>query len=210
MPRPLRLQDAGYIHHVISRGNDGQTLFKSTEDFQEYISLLERTRRNYPLKIYNYCLMDNHVHLLVEPQKEGSLSKVMQIVSKEYAKYFNKKYNRRGHVFEGRFKSFIVQQERYFFTCSRYIDLNPVKAGLTTDPTQHKWTGYAQLAGGGKSILKLDTHELYSNLGTQAREREIAYRALVLNYQGEEVDLMEHRGSIIGDKEFKKRIRGKG
>ena len=93
----------------------GKLCFKSAEDFSKYINLLETSRKTYPLHIYNYCLMDNHLHLLVEPQADGNLSKVMEEVTKGYAKYFNKKYERTGHVFEGRFKSFLVQADRYFF-----------------------------------------------------------------------------------------------
>ncbi len=207
MPRAPRLHDAGLLHHVISRGNDRQPLFKTSADFQKYIDLLSQARRQYPVKIYNYVLMDNHVHLLIEPQKEGNLSKFMEYVTKEYAKYFNKTYDRMGHVFQGRFKSFVVQHERYFFSCSRYIDLHPVKEKLVLHPHQYQWSGHGALAAGKPSPLTLDVHSLYGNLGATTHERQIAYRGLVTASMGEDLDLLDKRVCVLGDKEFKKKMK---
>ena len=207
MPRAPRLQDAGFVHHVVSRGNDRQVLFKSSKDYQRYLFYLDGSRKRYPLKIYNYVLMDNHIHLLVEPKEDGSLSKVMEDTSKAYAKYFNKRYGRVGHVFQGRFKSFLVQMERYFFACTRYIDLNPVKAGLVSEPKDYKWSGYSTLAAGRKGHIKLDDSEVYLSLGNSCFERQIAYKTLVRSYQGEELDLLNRRTGILGDREFKKRLK---
>jgi len=151
--------------------------------------------------------MDNHIHLLVEPKADGSLSKVMEDTSKAYAKYFNKKYGRVGHVFQGRFKSFLVQQERYFFACSRYIDLNPVKAGLVSEPKDYSWSGYSDLITGKSGNIKLDESEVYLSLGKSGFERQIAYRTLVMSYQGEELDLLNKRAGVLGDKEFKQRFK---
>jgi len=209
MPRPYRIQDAGYLHHVICRGNDRQTLFKTSKDFRAYLDFLEHARKIYPLKVYNYCLMDNHVHLLLEPTEEGSLSKVMESVSKNYAKYFNKKYGHVGHAFQGRFKSFIVQRERYFFACSRYIDLNPVKAAMVKDPREYPWSGFSTLAYGKSGFIRLDVINLYRGLGVNARERQIAYKALVLNYQGEDLNLLDKRAGALGDREFKRTFRNR-
>ena len=207
MPRALRIQDAGYLHHVICRGNDRQAIFKSDHDFQKYLYLLEEARNLYPIHIYNFCLMDNHVHLIVEPLVEGGLSKAMEHISKQYAKYFNKKYNHVGHVFQGRFKSFLIQVERYFFACSRYVDLNPVKSGMVADPKDYRWSGYKTLAFGKDSGVKLDTHDLLRDLAAHRQEREIAYRALVLNQQGEDLNLMERRAGILGDADFKEKVK---
>lgn len=206
MPRRPRIQDAGYVHHVICRGNDRQPIFKSSQDYQKYLEIVNLTFKLYPLKIYNYVLMDNHLHLLVEPVNEGNLSKAMEYLSKAYAKYFNKTYDHVGHVFQARFKSFLIQTERYFFTCLRYIDLNPVKAGMVTDPKNYKWGGYKTLGLGQISGVDLTQHELYQNLGTTPEERQIAYRAIVLNSQMEEIDLLNKRAGVLGDKEFKEKF----
>jgi putative transposase len=207
MPRPPRIQDSGYVHHVISIGNDRQNLFSSPQDFSKYIDLIQQARLLHPVLIYNFVLMDNHVHLLLEPTQDGSLSKFMEFVSKGYAKYFNKTYGREGHVFQGRFKSFLIQEQKYFFACSRYIDLNPVKVGKAADPKDYLWSGYKALGWGGAVQLKLDRHVLYSNLGVSDGERQIVYRALVNNTPTEEIDLMEKRAGILGDREFKDKVK---
>jgi putative transposase len=206
MPRAPRYQDAGYVHHVICRGNDRQILFKSPKDFRVYLDLLKEARRLYPLHVYNYVLMDNHIHLLVEPLQEGSLSKVMEHVSKHYAKYFNATYGHVGHVFQGRFKSFLIEETRYYFACSRYIDINPLKAGMVRMPQDYRWSGFAKLAHGKEGEFKLDLHELYQELGRTEQERQIGYRAIVLNYQGEELDLLNQRQGILGESDFKSKI----
>ena len=197
MPRPLRIQEAGYVHHVVCRGNDRQEIFKYHEDFLKYFELIKEARQQFPVYIYNYVLMNNHVHLLIEPGEDGSLSRFMEYVSKGYAKYFNKKHDHIGHVFQGRFKSFLIQTERYFFTCSRYIDLNPVKAALTHNPAKYQWSGYRDLALGKVGELKVDMHDIYRDLGRTAKERQAAYRTLVQFHQGEELDLLNRRAGDI-------------
>ncbi|MCD4780563.1 MAG: transposase [Candidatus Omnitrophica bacterium] len=209
MPRPLRLQDAGYIHHVICRGNDRKTIFKSQNDFKTYLGLINEARRLYPIYLYNYVLMDKHTHLLLEPKQDGSLSKFMEYISKGYAKYFNKKYDHVGHVFQGRFKSFIVQKEKYFFACTRYIDMNPVRARLVNDPSEYNWSCYNVLSKGKRAEIQIDRHDIYKELGRNNTERQIAYRALIISSQGDELDLLNKRAGILGDADFKSRIKRK-
>lgn len=209
MPRPFRIQDAGYVHHVICRGNDRQVLFKTTHDFLKYFDLIQEAKKLYPIEIYNFALMDNHIHLLLEPTTEGNLSKFMEHISKNYAKYFNKSYNHTGHVFQGRFKSFLVQEERYFLACSRYIDLNPVRANIVSDPKDYAWSGYNFVGQGREVGIKLDLHELYLRLGANSQERQIAYRALVLNTYGEELNLLDRRVCVLGSKEFKSALKAR-
>lgn len=209
MPRALRIQDAGYLHHITCRGNNKRILFAQQKDFSTYVDLLNHAKKVFPLKIYNYCLMDNHIHLLVEPMEDGALSKVMEYVTKAYAKYFNREYTHTGHVFEGRFKSFLIEEKGYYFACSRYIDLNPIKAQMVKEPQDYKWSGYAQMALGKKGVLKVDLHELYEELGKNANERQIVYKALVLTGQAEDLDLLNSRAGILGSREFKKLMREK-
>jgi len=207
MPRPLRIQSAGYVHHVISRGNDRQILFFTDGDFNTYLNLLKKAQKEYPIKIYNYVLMKNHIHLLVEPTEDGSLAKVMEYVTKGYAKHYNKMYDHVGHVFQGRYKSFLVQTEKYFFACSRYIDLNPVKAQLALRPEGYWWGAHQTLGHGQEGPLAIDFHDLYKSLGNNDMERQIAYRAWVNNYHGEELDLLNKRAGILGDSDFKETIK---
>ena len=210
MPRSARVQEEGYLHHVVCCGNNGQDLFPSKEDYLKYVTLLKEARRQFPLKVYNFALVSNHLHLLVEPKQEGSLSSLMQIVTKEYAKYFNKKYDRQGHVFQGRFKSFLLQPQPFFFTSSRHIDFDAVNAKIVSDPKDYPWSGYAALAFGKECPIRLDEHELYHNLGKNPAERQVSYRALVVHFPGETIDFMDRRADIMGDVKFKRQVRGSG
>ena len=203
MPRAHRLLKAGYLHHIIAKGNNRHPLFKSAADFTKYIDLILEARKQYPIKIYNYCLMDHYVHFLMEPQRDNSLPKLLQHVARSYAWYYNQKQKHAGHVFEGRYKSFLVQKERYFFSCSRYIDLNPVQSGLAGDPSQYPWSGYATLAFGNEGLIQLDFHELYMNLGESAQERQAGYRALVFNHNDDDLNLINRRSVVLGDRTFK-------
>lgn len=198
MPRPLRIQDAGCLHHVISRGNDRQNLFNSQIDYQTYLELIQESQKLFPVKIYNYVLMSNHIHMLIEPLAEGSLSRFMEHLSKSYAKYFNKTNNRVGHVFQGRFKSFLVEGSHYFLHCSRYIDFNPVKCGGVASPSEYFWSGYNWLAFGKKNLIHLDVHPVYEELGKTPEERQIAYRAIVLNTpEPKNFDLLNRRVCVL-------------
>lgn len=212
MPRPKRIQSAGFLHHVTARGNDKQEIFLNPQDYQRYLKTFQSASREYGLKTYNFCLMKNHVHFLVEPTKDRALTLVMACVQNAYAKYFNEKYKRVGHVWQGRYKSFLVQSEKYFMACSRYIDLNPVKAGIKSDPKDYTWSGYQALAWGKKKSVLLgdgfyfdiEEHPVYLELGKDAAARQNAYRVLVASSHWEELDLINRRTYILGDKEFKK------
>jgi len=209
MPRALRLQEAGFVHHVTNRGNDGQVIFRESSDYKQFLTLVEESRQLFPVFLYNYMIMDNHFHLLLEPKEEGALSKFMEYVSKGYAKYFNKKYERQGHVFIGRFKSFTIQSEKYFFTSSCYIDSNPVKANIVNKPEDYAWSGYRALGKGQKGQVALDLHDIYLSLGNSDMERQIAYRAFVGNYQGVIIDFYKRRAGTLGDPEFKRQIKSR-
>jgi len=179
MPRSPRIHAAEVVHHVIMRGNNKQDIFRERFDFLKFGQLLQDSTLTHPLALYNYALMTNHIHLLVETKKDGSLSKALRETTREYAKYFNKKYDHVGHVFQGRFKSFVIDKERYFFLCSRYIDLNPVKAGLVNEPEKYPWSGCQTLAFGRKSSISLDYHPLYEGLGNTPEERQLSYQSIV-------------------------------
>jgi len=210
MPRAQRLNQAGLLHHVISKGNAGLELFKDREDHLKYLSLLQEAIAQFPLYLYNYLLLGSTVHLLVETRQDGSLSKAMEFVTREYAKYFNMKYNSAGHVFQGRFKSFTVQDEEFYFACSRYIDNNPVKNNVVSNATAYEWSGYNALAQGKKGPIELDIHDLYKKLGGTDQERQLVYRTLVLQKFGPELDLDNRKAGILGTKEFKKKVKAGG
>ncbi|MBI5048578.1 MAG: transposase [Deltaproteobacteria bacterium] len=137
MPRIARIVGLGYPHHVIQRGNNREKAFLDDEDFKKYLSLLEKYLSNKEVVLQGYCLMTNHVHLLLKPLKEQSLYKMIQGITLCYTQYFNKKYSRTGRLWECRYHSCIVDAERYLWAVSRYIERNPVRAKMVENPEDY-------------------------------------------------------------------------
>ncbi|MCB9721214.1 MAG: transposase [Candidatus Omnitrophica bacterium] len=207
MPRANRITQAGVLHHVISRGNANQAIFRDLDDYKKYLSLLKEAAAAHPIAVYNYALLKSTIHLLVEPLQDNALSKAMESVTREYAKYFNQKYNSIGHVFAGRFKSFAIQPDQFFMACSRYIDLIPTKHELVKEAKDYSFSGYAQLALGNRGDYPVDQHELYKALGSTDAERQLVYRTLVNQYLGVELDLENRKSGILGSREYKQLVK---
>ncbi len=203
MPRACRSSQPGYVYHLIVRGNNKQVIFREHKDFQKYLYLLEEARKRFSVLIYNYVLMSNHAHLLVGPQAEGANSKFMEYVGKCYAQYFNDKYEHVGHVFQGRYKTFTILDAWYFFACTRYIDRNPIKAGIVSDPAYYIWSGHVALISGRQGIVQLDFHDLYRNLAEDDISRREAYRVLVNSGWYSDLDLLNRRDGMLKNKSKK-------
>lgn len=178
MARLPRLVVPDQPHHVIQRGNDRQPIFREADDYAVFLKWLREAARQYKVAIHAYVLMPNHIHLLVTPADAQGLGRMMQWVGRFYVPHFNRKYVRTGTLWEGRYKATVIDSERYFMTCSRYIELNPVRAGLVVDPGEYPWSSYAHHVG-SKSDPFLTGHPLYWALGNTPFEREAAYRELV-------------------------------
>ena len=178
MARLPRLSVVGYPHHVILRGNNRQDIFRSMADYQRMLDLLFEHSRVYKVDIHSYVLMSNHLHLLLTPQEDQGLSKMMQAVGRSYVQVFNKVHGRTGTLWEGRYRSTLIQTERYLLACMAYIDLNPVRAHIVAQPEQYEWSSYAHYAGGGADRL-ITPHALYWSLGNTPFAREAAYAELV-------------------------------
>jgi REP element-mobilizing transposase RayT len=146
MPRGQRIFFENAHYHVTDRGNDKAEIFADIADRIQYLSLLEGKRRDFGFLLPAFALLTNHIHLyLVTPK--ANLAEAMYSLNKEYSQYFNKKYGRTGHVFEGRYKYKLIQDDKYSLALTRYIHLNPVKAGLTSKPEDYKWSSAAQYVG---------------------------------------------------------------
>ena len=130
MPRIARGETAGGIYHIINRGNFRMQVFDDTEDYTYFLELLKTGMKKEDVELHAYCLMPNHFHLLLVPQREGSLSRLMQWVMTSHVRYYHKKNKTSGHVWQGRYKSFIVEQESYYVTLIRYIEANALRAKL--------------------------------------------------------------------------------
>jgi putative transposase len=177
MPRQPRPDLADVPQHVVQRGNDRQPCFFVGDDYRRYLAGLRESAIRYGCVVHAYVLMTNHVHLLVTPSSSGAVSRMMQWLGRQYVGYINGRYRRTGTLWEGRYKSCLVDTERYLLTCYRYIELNPVRAAMVADPGDYVWSSYranAQLL----PDLVVMPHAEYLRLGADAAERCVAYREL--------------------------------
>ncbi len=163
MPRPPRKIDPNGTYHIISRGNNKSLIFHDTNDYKVYILLLTEVKRSHGFYLYHYVLMPNHVHLLLKPNGD-KLSKFMHAVQMKYAKYYCKKYNFIGHVWQGRFKNVEIGNDAQLLACGNYIEMNPVRAGLVYRPEDWEWSSYNYYAHGAKNPL-VDPDPLFISSG---------------------------------------------
>ena len=169
MARPLRIEYPGAFYHVTSRGNERRTIFQSNRDREKYLSYLESAHERYGAVIHVYCLMGNHYHLLLETPR-GNLSKILQYVNGAYTTYFNIKRSRSGHLFQGRFKGILVDKDEYCKELSRYIHLNPVRAGMVKAPLEYPWSSYRYYARRDKKPKWLTTEFVLGEFGGEGGE----------------------------------------
>ena len=167
----------GVALHVIQRGNDRTALFVDGEDFTRFRSLMALAAARYGVVVHAYVLMTNHVHLLVTPRQQGATSRMMQAIGRRYVGSFNARYQRTGTLREGRFKSALVDSERYALACYRYIELNPVRAGMAATARDYRWSSHGHNACGVHDP-RINPHPAYSALGTTELERQQAYQRL--------------------------------
>jgi len=164
--------------HVIQRGNNRQTLFTSDADMAAYAHWLGDGATRFHVEVHGWVFMTNHVHLLLKPREEGAISRLMQSLGRRYVGFFNYSYGRSGTLFEGRFRSCLVQEEAYLLTCLRYIELNPVRAGMVRDPGDYSWSSYRAHAFGAP-VKFWTANDLYLALGRTPTQRRMTWRELV-------------------------------
>lgn len=166
MARLPRLTLPGYPHHIIQRGNNRQMIFADTQDFATMMALLAENAHKFAVAVHAYVLMDNHFHLLATPATAEALPLMMQAVGRSYVRYFNQRHARSGTLWEGRYRSTLIETERYLLACMVYIDLNPVRAGMVAQPGAWQWSSHAHYLG--QRIDKLVTpHALYGHWATR-------------------------------------------
>ena len=178
MARLPRLTLPGYPHHIILRGNNRQSIFEDASDHQRMLGLLQTHSQAQSVEVHAYVLMGNHLHLLATPQTDKALPLMMQAVGRAYVLSFNKRHGRTGTLWEGRYRSTLIQTERYFLACMAYIDLNPVRAGMVAQAADYAWSSHAHYTGARQDAW-LTPHALYWALGNTPFAREAAYAALV-------------------------------
>jgi putative transposase len=177
MPRTPRPVVAGQPMHIIQRGNNRTAVFIDRADREHYLRVLRRSSRRERCEIHAYVLMTNHVHILATPERRRGPARMMQAIGRWYVPYFNERHGRTGTLWEGRYRSRLIDSERYLLACSRYIELNPVRAGLAAVPGAYRWSSFRGNGEGAPDYL-ITPHPTYRALGASAAECRAAYRAL--------------------------------
>lgn len=209
MARQPRLNLPSYPHHVIQRGNNRQPIFFAPKDYEVFLECLLEAKRKCHARLFAYVLMTNHVHLLMEPEHEGDLGRFMQSVGRRYVRYINDTYERTGTLWEGRFKSAIVSRDEYLITCSRYIELNPVRAGMVRHPREYAWSSYHGRAMGRPDHL-LDEDAWYVTLGDSPQARAAVYanwlEASISDNEWDRIRTATQQGRVVGSEAFQEAI----
>ncbi|RJQ51369.1 MAG: transposase [Nitrospiraceae bacterium] len=206
MARPPRIEYPGAFYHVIVRGNQRQAIFKDKKDRFKYLELVERYRRRHGFIIYAYTLMTNHVHLLVETPKTP-ISRIMQVISFTYTRYFNQRYKKTGHLFQGRYKAYLCDRDIYLLSLVRYIHLNPVRAKLVEKPQEYKWSSHREYLDGNKGVVETDkVLRMFSERPSEARKlyRDFVDVAIGIKSDGSVYKAVGQQ--IIGDEKFIEKV----
>ena len=209
MPRRARLAVAGIPWHSIQRGNNRSVCFYTEADYQYYLEILAAQADKHGCQIHAYCLMTNHVYLLVTPERTDSASLLMKHLGQRYVQYINRSYRRSGTLWEGRFRSCLTQDEDYILTCYRYIELNPVRAAMVAHPGEYRWSSYA-VNGQGLRNPVITPHAQYLSLADSWSARHKAYCALFGSHmESSLVDEIRHATNgnyVLGNSRFKEEI----
>lgn len=206
LPRPII---PGQPQHIIVRGNNRSEIFCCDADYRFYLEKLQTACKAHDCQVHAYVLMTNHVHLLITPGSEISLGKTLQMLGRYYVQYFNFCYRRTGTLWEGRYKATLIDSESYLLTCMRYIELNPVRTGMVSNPGDYPWSSYRYNALGQADDLIMPHFE-FQRLGKDDSERQTAYRALFSQAMPEtqinEIRDATNKAWALGDARFKERI----
>lgn len=205
MPRPGRIEVPGVPLHVVQRGNNRLACFFGDLDRRFYLKCLAEASVARGCEIHAYVLMSNHVHLLITPRQPAAASAMLQDVGRRYVRNINAIHGRTGTLWEGRFKSSLIDTERYLFTCHRYIELNPVRAGIVSRPGDYPWSSHAHYADGVPNRL-LTPHRLFNELGASAFSRMAAFRAMFADAMPEgdleRLRIAVNKGWALGSDQF--------
>lgn len=210
MSRPLRIEYENAVYHITARGNEKGYIFLGQKDFDRFLGYLGRMQERYKIITYAYCLMRNHYHLLLETPKPN-LSRVMRDLNGHYTIYFNKRHKRCGHLFQGRYKAILVDKDNYLLELSRYIHLNPVRAGIISKPEDYTYSSMAEYLGKRVIPKWLRASFILRQFGNTIKEQQIAYGKFV---QSDTAGLKNslkniYAGAILGSENFLNTIRDK-
>jgi putative transposase len=210
MPRRRRICPPGLPVHVVQRGNNRQVCFASDADMKAYAHWLHEGANKFGVDVHAWVFMTNHVHLLLTPHNAAAISRCMQYLGRYYVRYFNYRHRRSGTLFEGRFKSSIVQTRRYLLACQRYIELNSVRAGMVSDPADYTWSSYRAHAF-ERAVKMWCPHPEYLALGDTGQARMSAYRQFFCERVSAKLitDIRDalNTGLVVGNDRFRQEVK---
>lgn len=205
MPRQARPVIPEIPLHITQRGNNRQSCFFGDSDFLVYLDLLGKAAHHSNCQVHAYALMSNHVHLLISPLNARGPATLMKSLGERYVQYINRRHKRTGTLWEGRYRSCLVQSERYLMICQRYIELNPVRAQMVKHPSEYRWSSYRHNVGSEKNGV-VTPHDLYCRLGNGLEACAVAYRALLEEtLPSSDVDRIRfatYANGVLGTEEF--------
>ena len=204
MPRTKRLVSSSLAMHVICRGNNRQIIFKDQNDKERYYSLLFNLKQENNISIFHYCFMDNHVHLILWLSVDAMLSRFMKQVNLSYVHHYRRRYGYSGHFWQDRFKSNIIDLDSYLLQCGKYIELNPVRAGIVTSPWQYRFSSYRHYAYGRPDLLVADS-PAYLGLSQTEEGRRKSYIDFVVDERMINHEFLMKR-LFLGSENFVKKL----
>ncbi len=208
MSRPLRIEYPGAVYHVTARGNEKKPVFRDDNDRRYFLDTLHRVNERYHWICHAYCLMTNHYHLLIETP-DGNLAIGMRQLNGVYTQLFNKKHGRTGHLFQGRYKSIIIQKDSHLLRVCRYAVLNPVRARISEKPEEYPWSSYVATAGKSKPHPCLTTDWVLGQFGRKRSRAEKGYRKFVSQGIGQKTVWNDVRGqALLGEEDFVSELAG--
>ena len=212
MPRKPRFYLPGVPAHIVQRGHSREPVFFENDDYAAYLEWLSEAAERYGCAIHAYVLMTNHIHLLVTPDTQNSISLMMQYVGRHYVPYINYTYGTSGTIWEGRYKASMIHDEEYLLTCMRYIELNPVRADMVKTPGAYRWSSY-RANGRGIADKIIQPHPLYLSLGRTRQQRQMAYQMLFKGHIDQKAldDIRSawQTGTPLGNDYFRERVEAK-
>ena len=209
MPRRSRIHLDGLPLHIVQRGHNREPCFFADDDYHCYLHWLGKALGEAHCDLHAYALMTNHVHLLITPRQASMVPKLLISLGRRYVQYINRSYKRTGTLWDSRYKSSLVQPGNYLLTCQRYIELNPVRAGMSRDPADYRWTSYRS-NGLGQIDRLLTPHPLYLELGSDDHARQSTWRSLFQSQLNKEaiadIRLALNQSQPLGNPRFHARI----
>lgn len=205
MPRVARIYTDEGIFHVMTRGNNKQRVFQDEEDFKRYKEIIKEVKEEQPFKLYHYCLMSNHVHMLIETNEQTKLSKLIKRINLKYYNHYKKKYGYAGHFWQDRYKSLLVEGESYLLSCGIYIERNPLRAKMVKTLRDYKESSYGYYAYGIADEL-VDRDQYYEELGRNDRIRQQSYKELLLGEKERKIEQALKGQLFLGTEKFVERM----